>query len=239
MLVLVLTGTSNSVPDAVRLAPGLCVCCPQADALEFYTGALQQQLRELQQLQRQVRHQLPRPAAFVTFRCTTRSSCCLTFVHDMLQTSRGGHWQSVDDVHPCWWSSWPITTASRPQPLPIATSSRPQPLLAVVSVLMPLHQLGVASRSRLLSCAASAPALAPAPASAVCGAYGGDATCMTCAAWVCTCMRCHCRSQLTATLACSSLHSYDEAAWSIGPAPQPQEVEWGPLGVRTWELVLR
>jgi hypothetical protein len=48
-----------------------------------------------------------------------------------------------------------------------------------------------------------------------------------------------CRSQLTATLACSSLHSYDEAAWSIGPAPQPQEVEWGALGVRTWELVLR
>lgn len=45
------------------------VWCTQADALEFYTAALQQQLRELQQLQHQVRHQLPRPAAFVTFRC--------------------------------------------------------------------------------------------------------------------------------------------------------------------------
>jgi hypothetical protein len=44
----------------------------KADALDFYTGALQQQLRELQQLQHQVRHQLPRPAAFVTFKYAAR-----------------------------------------------------------------------------------------------------------------------------------------------------------------------
>jgi hypothetical protein len=42
----------------------------QADALEFYCEVLQQQLRELQQLQQQSRQQLPRPAAFVTFRYT-------------------------------------------------------------------------------------------------------------------------------------------------------------------------
>lgn len=47
----------------------------QADALEFYSEVLQQQLRELQQLQQQTRWQLPRPAAFVTFRYALHTVC--------------------------------------------------------------------------------------------------------------------------------------------------------------------
>lgn len=55
----------------------------QADALEFYSGALQQQLRELEQLQDQTRRQLPRSAAFVTFRYhhTTQYCCSAPCLH--------------------------------------------------------------------------------------------------------------------------------------------------------------
>lgn len=47
------------------------------------------------------------------------------------------------------------------------------------------------------------------------------------------------RDQLTATLAAASLHSCDETAWSISPAPAPVELVWSALGLRTWELGLR
>lgn len=43
------------------------------------------------------------------------------------------------------------------------------------------------------------------------------------------------RRQLVATLAAASLHSYDEAAWSVTPAPAPQELLWPSLGMR-WVL---
>jgi uncharacterized RDD family membrane protein YckC len=42
-----------------------------------------------------------------------------------------------------------------------------------------------------------------------------------------------------ATLAAASLHSYDETAWTISPAPRPEEVVWPSLGLRTWELSVR
>jgi len=47
------------------------------------------------------------------------------------------------------------------------------------------------------------------------------------------------RSQLTSTLAAASLHSYDEAAWTISPAPGAEEVDWSALGLRSWEHALR
>ncbi|WIA40901.1 hypothetical protein OEZ86_004562 [Tetradesmus obliquus] len=47
------------------------------------------------------------------------------------------------------------------------------------------------------------------------------------------------RRQLVATLAAASLHSYDEAAWDISPAPAPQEVLWHAVGLRSWEVSLR
>lgn len=48
-----------------------------------------------------------------------------------------------------------------------------------------------------------------------------------------------CRGQLVATLASASLHSYDETAWNISPAPGPDELLRPALGIRTWELSLR
>eukprot|EP00879_Flechtneria_rotunda_P006438 GHRR01006767.1.p1 GENE.GHRR01006767.1~~GHRR01006767.1.p1 ORF type:complete len:1002 (+),score=295.37 GHRR01006767.1:144-3149(+) len=47
------------------------------------------------------------------------------------------------------------------------------------------------------------------------------------------------RQQLVATLAAASLHSYDETAWTINPAPAPQEIVWSNCGLRAWELSVR
>jgi hypothetical protein len=66
------------LPDLSQRFISGCVQCPaapshtchtlQVDALEFYTELLPQQLVELQALQTQAMRQLPRPAAFVTFK---------------------------------------------------------------------------------------------------------------------------------------------------------------------------
>eukprot|EP00878_Enallax_costatus_P004467 GHUV01004707.1.p1 GENE.GHUV01004707.1~~GHUV01004707.1.p1 ORF type:complete len:727 (+),score=178.67 GHUV01004707.1:479-2659(+) len=47
------------------------------------------------------------------------------------------------------------------------------------------------------------------------------------------------RRQLVATLAAASLHSYDESAWNITPAPAPQEIIWDNIGLRSWEIAVR